>query len=175
MFNSKFLASAALCLSIASFGTISHAADGPTDMQIAHIAYTAGNIDIRYAHMAMAKSTNPEILEFARLMLQDHAAVNTQALALLQKLGASPEDNPTSQTLLKGSDQKIAELSGLSGADFDRAYATNELGYHEFVNKTLADSFIPAADNAEFKKLLKSALKVFKIHEGHARQMVRSL
>jgi putative membrane protein len=175
MLKSKVLATAALCLALTSFGNASFAADGPTDMQIAHIAYTAGNIDIRYAHMALAKSTNPEIREFATLMLQDHVAVNNQALALLKKLGASPEDNPTSQQLSAGADQKIAELSGLSGADFDKAYATNELSYHQFVNKTIAGTFIPAADNAEFKKLLRSALKVFRVHEGHADEMVKSL
>lgn len=157
---------------ISSFAT---ADDGPTDMQIAHIAYTAGNIDIRYAHLALAKSKNPEVRRFAELMLQDHAAVNSQALALLNKLGASPQDNPTSQQLLKGADEKIAELSALDGAAFDRAYAANELGYHEFVNKTVENTFIPAADNREFKALLGQALKVFKVHEGHAAQMVKAL
>ena len=31
----------------------------PNDLEIAHIAYTAGNIDIRYAHLALAISENP--------------------------------------------------------------------------------------------------------------------
>ncbi len=175
MFRHTKLAIAAAMMLGAAGGNAAMADDGPSDMQIAHIAYTAGNIDIRYAHLALAKSENAKVRDFAQLMLQDHAAVNDQALALLEKLGASPEDNPTSQQLLAGADAKIAELSALDGAAFDRAYAANELGYHEFVNKTIKTAFIPAADNKEFKALLGDALAVFEIHEGHAGKMVKSL
>ena len=37
-------------------------ADSPADLndlEIAHVAYTADNIDIRYAHLALAISNNP--------------------------------------------------------------------------------------------------------------------
>ncbi len=148
---------------------------GPSDMQIAHIAYTAGNIDIRYAHLALAKSTNPAVRDFAQLMLQDHQAVNDQALALLAKLGANPEDNPTSQKLTADADQKLNELADLHGVNFDRAYAANELAYHKFVNTTVEKTFIPSADNREFKSLLGEALQVFKIHQNHAAMMVKNL
>ena len=55
------------------------AADDPADLndlQIAHIAYTADNIDICYAHLALAISTNPKIHEFAKTMIRDHNTVN---------------------------------------------------------------------------------------------------
>ena len=51
------------------------------DLEIAHVAYTADNIDIRYAHLALAKSQNPKVQDFARTMIRDHSAVNEQALA----------------------------------------------------------------------------------------------
>ncbi len=149
--------------------------DGPTDTQIAHIAYTAGNIDMRYAHLALAKSDNPTVREFAELMLRDHEAVNDKALALLNKLGAAPEDNPTSQQLNTNAKAKRDEMAALSGKAFDRAYADNELAYHQFVNETVENAFIPAADNKEFKALLGVALEVFQAHEGHAEMMVKSL
>ena len=37
------------------------------DLEIAHVAYTADNIDIRYAHLALAISKNPAVREFAVL------------------------------------------------------------------------------------------------------------
>lgn len=149
--------------------------EGPSDTQIAHIAYTAGTIDMRYAHLALAKSDNPAVREFAELMLRDHNAVNVKALALLEKLGAAPEDNPTSQQLNANAKAKRNEMSALSGKAFDRAYAENELAYHQFVNETVEGTFIPAADNAEFKALLGVALEVFQAHEGHAEMMVASV
>ena len=164
----------ALGLSVSGISAASSPAQ-LSDVEIAHVAYTADNIDIRYAHLALAKSNNPEVRKFAELMIRDHQAVNEQALALLQKLGATPEDNATSQSLAADAKAKLNAMAAMDGADFDRAYAENELGYHQFVNKTVETAFIPAVDNAEFKDLLGQALVVFKVHEKHAEQMVASL
>src|SRR4029078_10554333 len=51
----------------------------PTDPQIAHIAYTAGVIDINAAKQAIAKAGNKDVKAFAQDMVRDHEAVNKQA------------------------------------------------------------------------------------------------
>ena len=48
------------------------------DLEIAHTAYTAGQLDIRYAHLALAVSESKAVREFAQTMLRDHGAVNKQ-------------------------------------------------------------------------------------------------
>lgn len=154
------------------------AADKPSDLndlQIAHVAYTADNIDIRYAHLALAKSKNPAIHKFARTMIRDHEAVNQQALALLKKLGAQPQDNFLSRQLLVNADKLVAEMSALNGKAFDRRYAENELAYHKAVNNLVANAFIPNIENPEVKALFKAGLKIFRVHEGHAEMMVKGL
>ena len=78
----------------------------PNDAQIAHIAYTAGNIDIAAAQQALKKSKNQKVRAFAQDMVRDHKAVNQKALALVKKLKVTPEDNPTSQALKKDADAK---------------------------------------------------------------------
>src|SRR5690242_6570530 len=75
------------------------AAAGPTDPQIAHIAYTAGALDIAAAKQALARSHNKAVRSFAQEMVRDHKAVNDKALALVKKLKVTPEDNATSQGL----------------------------------------------------------------------------
>jgi len=77
------------------------------DLQIAHVAYTADVIDIRYAYLALALSENQEIHKFARTMIRDHTAVNEQALGLLDKLGAKAQNNPLSHQLVEGSKKLI--------------------------------------------------------------------
>ena len=62
----------------------------PTDPQIAHIAYTAGVIDINAAKQAIAKASNKEVKSFAQDMVRDHEAVNKQALDLVKKLKVTP-------------------------------------------------------------------------------------
>lgn len=146
-----------------------------TDLEIAHVAYVADNIDIQYAHLALALSTNPDIHEFARTMIRDHEAVNEQALALLAKLGAEAQDNFLSQKLVADSKGIIDNLSKLRGVDFDKAYADNELGYHKAVNGLVADAFIPNIENTEVKALFEAGLKIFEQHEEHAAMMVEKL
>ena len=92
----------------------------PTDPQIAHIAYTAGLIDIAAAKQALAKASNKDVKTFAQDMVRDHEAVNKQALDLVKKLNVTPEDNDTSKTLSKNAADKLAELSKLNGAAFDK-------------------------------------------------------
>lgn len=157
---------------LTGFRTSSHAIN---DMEIAHIAYTAGEIDIRYAHLALAISDTPEVRAFAETMIRDHTAVNKKALALLERLGATPVDNETSQKLLSDAADIRAELLTLSGKAFDKRYVANELGYHEFVNEVVETQFIPNVQNQEFKSLLESALKTFKVHEGHARKLNKNV
>ena len=114
--------------------------DGPTDAQIAHIAYTAGQIDVKAAEQALDKSKNEEVRQFAETMKRDHAAVNEKALALVKKLGVTPEDNPTSQSLEKAAEANHADLAKLDGAAFDKAYVRSEVAYHATVNGALATS-----------------------------------
>jgi putative membrane protein len=151
------------------------AADAPTDPQIAHIAYTAGQLDITAAEQALKKSQNADILAFAKQMEEDHKAVNDQALALVKKLNVTPEDNPTSQALSKASADKLAELDKLDGAAFDKAYIDNEVAYHKAVNSALADTLIPAAQNAELKALLQQGLTLFTEHQKHAEMVAEAL
>jgi putative membrane protein len=145
------------------------------DAAIAHIAYTADEIDIGYAHLALALSDNPKVREFAELMVRDHSAVNKEALGLVKKLQVTPKDNDTSQELVKQRAAIRDELRALSGAAFDKRYAENELSYHQFVNKAVETQFIPSVKNTEFKRFLSQALKVFKTHETHAADMVRTV
>ena len=147
----------------------------PTDPQIAHIAYTAGQIDIRAADLALKKTQNNAVKMFADEMVRDHTAVNQKALALLDKLKVKPEDNDTSKSLAGAAAKKRQELSKLSGAAFDKAYAQNEVAYHQTVNGALETTLIPSAKNGELKNLLETGLKLFQEHQKHAEHLVSEL
>ncbi|AXA42902.1 hypothetical protein DLJ82_5341 (plasmid) [Rhizobium leguminosarum] len=159
-------------LMAASLGTASIAADAkPTDPQIAHIAYTAGQIDVTAAEQALKKSKNAEVIAFAKTMERDHKAVNDQALALVKKLKVTPEDNPVSQSLSTQAAKELTTLEALDGAAFDKAYVENEVAYHKSVNDALANILIPSAGNKELKSLLETGLTLFKEHQMHAEHL----
>lgn len=164
---------AAACLALSASFTV--AADAPTDPQIAHIAYSAGVIDIEAAKLALSKSKNADVTAFAESMQKDHEAVNDMALALVKKLNVTPEDNPTSQALVAAADKTRADLEKLDGAAFDKAYIDNEVAYHKQVNAALETLLIPSASNAELKDLLQTGLKMFQGHQQHAEHVAADL
>jgi putative membrane protein len=160
------LAGAALALA----GT-AQAATGPTDPEIAHIAYTAGTIDIAAAKQALAKSHNKAVREFASEMVRDHQAVNDKALALVKELKVTPKDNATSEALSKQAAETMASLAKLNGHNFDHAYVANEIAYHGTVNDALKKTLIPSANNAQLKSLLETGLTLFTEHQKHAEHL----
>ena len=85
----------------------------PNDAQIAHIAYTAGEIDVKAGELALQKSKSKAVRDFATSMVKDHRAVNEKALALVKKLKVTPQDNDTSKALTKAGDRLLAEIEGL--------------------------------------------------------------
>ena len=151
------------------------AADAPTDPQIAHIAYTAGNLDVAAGKQALVRSHNRAVRSFAQLMIRDHQAVNEQALALVKKLHVTPEANPTSASLSKSASDTLRRLSLLRGRAYDRAYVENEVAYHKAVNAALESTLIPNARNGELKSLLETGLTLFREHQAHAEQVAKGL
>ena len=147
----------------------------PTDPQIAHIAYTAGLIDVDAGKQALDKSKNEAVRAFAQQMVGDHTAVNDRALALVKKLNVTPEDNATSKSLTSQAEAERTKLAGLSGAAFDKAYVDNEVAYHKTVNAALKGTLIPDAQNPELKSLLQNGLTLFQAHLQHAETLAKQL
>jgi putative membrane protein len=171
----KVLASAAAASALLLAGAAHAQAAKLNDAQIAHIAYTAGNIDIAAGKQALAKSKDKAVRDFAQEMVRDHTAVNDKALALVKKLNVTPQDNPTSQALSKDAAAKLAGYAKLDGKAFDKAYVDNEVAYHKTVNGALQTTLIPDAQNAELKSLLQTGLKLFTEHQTHAEHLAASL
>ncbi len=171
------VAAAALTVSGLSLAGIanSHETAQINDAQIAHIAYTAGLIDVAAGKQALAKSKNKAVRAFAQEMVRDHAAVNDQALALVKKLGVTPQANATSASLNAQAKVQMDRLDKLRGAAFDHAYVRNEIAYHQTVNTALSDTLIPGAKNAQLKSLLETGLTLFREHQKHAEHLARSI
>lgn len=145
----------------------------PTDPQIAHIAYTAGKIDIEAAQQALNKSKNKDVHAFARRMIGDHTAINDQALA--KRLNVTPEDNLPRQNLTQEAEAARNKMASLSGAAFEKAYIDNEVAYHKTANTAPSDTLIPDAQNADLKALLQKGLTLFQACQRHAEQLASQL
>ena len=151
------------------------AAQAPNDAQIASIVVTANTVDIDAGKLAELKSSNAEVKAFAQRMITDHSGVNKSAVDLVTKLNVTPQDNPTSEGLKSGGEKNVANLKGLSGAAFDKAYIDHEVTYHQQVLDAVDKTLIPSAKNEELKALLVKVRPAFVAHLDHAKMIQAQL
>jgi putative membrane protein len=89
-------------------------------------AIQAGVAEVEISQLALEKSQNEQVREFAERMVQDHTAANQRLLSLAEAGGNSP---PTEM------DQKhqamLQQLSQLSGEEFDRQYMQGQVQDHQ--------------------------------------------
>jgi putative membrane protein len=163
-----------LLSSLLALSATAHAA-GPNDAQIAAIVVAANAVDIDAGKRAETKTQKKDVRAFAQRMVADHAGVNQQAVALVQKLHVTPEENDTSKSLTKDGAATRTRLAALSGKAFDKAYVDNEVTYHETVLGALDKTLIPNASNAELKALLVKVRPAFVAHLEHAKHIQAEL
>jgi putative membrane protein len=163
-------AAAALLTGSFAIGTAqAHAADAPSDPQIVGIVLAADQIDIDYGKIALAKSKNKAVREFAQRMVTDHSAVQNSVIGLAAKLGVTAAESGVSTSLKSGAVDITAKLNALKGKDFDKFYIDNEVSYHKAVTDAVAAVLIPSAQNAELKAALEGAQPLFLKHLEHAK------
>jgi putative membrane protein len=150
-------------------------AQAPTDPQIAGIVQTANKIDIDAAKLALKKSKNSQVKEYANQMISDHTNLEKSVNDLAKKLGVSPEDSATSKQLKQQAADETKKLNGLRGKAFDKEYASHEVAYHQAVIDAATNTLIPNAKNAELKSALEGAAPLLQGHKEHAQQLEQSL
>lgn len=160
-----------ICTLVMGISSLMMAQDTPqlTDPEIASVAVVANQIDIDYGKVAIKRSKNKEVTDFANRMIEDHNAVIKQAVALVTKLGVTPKDNAVSQSLMNQSKETLKKLNSVSKMDFDKTYIDNEVAYHEAVIGAVKNVLIPQAQNSELKDLLEAVLPALEAHLGHAK------
>ena len=172
---SKIALAFATSLFLAAASAQDRGKGAPSDPQIAGIVVAANQIDIDAGKLAKSRTKNKEVSKFAQQMITDHTAVNKQASELVKKLGVKPEDSATSKGLKSAAGQNMANLKSLKGAAFDKAYADNEVAYHQQVLEAIDKVLIPSAKNAELKDLITKVRPAIAAHLEHAKMVQSSL
>jgi len=149
----------------------SKAQQQPSDANIGAIVVAANQIDIDYAKIALRKSKNKEVRDFAQQMITDHEAVLKSVIELAGKLNLTPVENETSKSLKERSVETTAKLKSLKGKAFDKFYIDNEVAYHKLVTDAVSGVLIPSAQNPQLKSALEGAQPLLIGHLEHARNV----
>jgi putative membrane protein len=173
--KTKLYAVSSAVLLFMALGNTKLQAQAPTDPQIAQIVQTANKIDIDQAKLALRKSSNQQVKDFANQMISDHTSLEKSVADLAKKLNVTPEESDTSKQLQQQAADEEKKLKSLKGKAFDQEYASHEVAYHQAVIDAATTTLIPNAKNAELKSALEGAAPLLQGHKQHAEQLVQSL
>jgi len=121
-------------------------------------AAQGGMAEVKTGNLAATQAQNSKVKAFGERMVKDHSQANDKLMALAQSKGVTLPTKPDSK------DQHTLEhLQGLSGTDFDKAYADDMVKDH----KTDVREFERAANNAsdpDVKSFAQQTLPTLKHH-----------
>jgi putative membrane protein len=140
-----------------------------SDAQIAHVVMTANSGDSASGVFAQANARNAQVKEYAQMMVRDHGGANKQLWELTQRLSITPEEAEVSRQLLMDVETGKANLTGKTGAEFDRIYIDQEVQLHQKVLDQLDQVLIPGTQNAELKALLQAIRPTVSMHLERAK------
>jgi len=128
-------------------------------------AAIGGMAEVELGNLALAKTTNADVKNFATMMVADHTKANEELMAI-----AKDKNFVLPKTLDAEHQAKSDSLRNLSGAAFDEAYAATMVEAHQ---KTLNLMQTEAANgiDAKLKDFASKTTTVVQTHLGHAQTL----
>ncbi|HEY1628455.1 MAG TPA: DUF4142 domain-containing protein, partial [Tepidisphaeraceae bacterium] len=166
------------CVAVLAFTSHVNAADSADkatggslsshDLKFVTEAAEGGMTEVKASQVAVDKTTDPEIKNFAQKMVDDHTKVNDQLKSLAEGKGV------TMPTMLDSSHQdKVDDLAKMSGPDFDKDYVKMMVKDHKdtvelFQHYSGATTSIlhKPADDADLKDFASKTLPTLQEHLG---------
>ncbi len=125
--------------------------------------------EVELGKLALSKSSNDQVKQFAQKMIDDHTKLNEQAKPVAQQTGVSVPDGPS-----KKDKAMMAKMQGLSGDAFDKAYIQDMVKDHKADDndfKTEASS----GQNPQIKDLASQGEPIIASHLQMVQQIAKSM
>ncbi|HEX7117159.1 MAG TPA: DUF4142 domain-containing protein [Longimicrobiales bacterium] len=152
-----------------------------TDVEISSIMMNANNGEIQAGQLALQKSRNDAVRQFAQRMITEHTTLNQMISPHMDRRNRTDMRDgmgargPISQQLSSNNQRTLHVLQQLEGAQFDRTYMQNQVAQHEWLLNTLDDALIPGADDNALERDLREARDMVASHLQQARQIRGSM
>ena len=146
------------------------AGTGAPDADFIEEQLVDGNKEVELGRLAQQKASNPEVREFAQMMVQDHTQAGDELKQIASKHNIQP---PTAGDRDAHADLQ-EKLTNASGAEFDREYIDAMVDDHEKAVNDVKDK-AEDADNPEVKQWAAKTLPTLQQHLDRAKQIQQTL
>jgi len=153
---------------------VAHNFNEKTDVDDKSLAFVkavaeANSAEVKVATLAEAKSKNPRVINFAKMMVKDHTEAGKDLKNLAFKNYVTLADSPSLEHK-----QLLDSLNKINApADFDKAYMKAMVAGHEKVVQLFYDE--SETNNVAMKKYAKKYLPAVKMHLDSAKEIFSSL
>ena len=125
--------------------------------------------EILMARLAVIKSSNNDVRDLARMVQSEHSGILEDLTDLMKAENVSRLDTLPDQT-----QQDIARMSTLSGAEFDREFTNTLVTDHQRIIEMFRDQST-TAQHPDVKAYAEATLPVLELHLQNAQRIQSSL
>lgn len=138
--------------------------------EITGVVHTNNLFEIEASRLALERSRNQRVRDFAQRMITQHTSADQQ----LMRLGTNAETSTYAGELQRTGQQTIQSLRSYSNAAFDRAYIDNQVTMHQWLLSNLDSAFIPGT-RGSLRRELEHTRTMVSQHLAAARDIRNSL
>jgi putative membrane protein len=148
----------------------------PTTPDFKQRAAFSGAFEVATSRLALERSQNQQVKDFAQRMVKDHTEANDE---LIVRTGLRPDTLPGATAVPGGfvSPEQAAyfqQLKDSQGADFDRTYIIQQVNAHNEA-VTLFDNYAKYGDDWYMQKFAQNTLPTLRSHLADAQKLQSGL
>jgi putative membrane protein len=143
----------------------------PTDGQIAQVLANVDDAEVQQAQLALTKTSNPQVRDFANMMIEQHTSSKQQAAQLATQANINPSPSPIANKLQTKASKTLEKLNAADPSDFDNTYVKAQIEQHKDVLDLLNDKLIPAATDPMMQQQLTTTKAMVQHHIDAAEQI----
>ena len=147
----------------------------PSAANIAAILMAADESAVKDAKLAESKSSNPQVLTYARTVSDEHTALEDKVASWAKAKKLEPVQSSTSQQFVSAGDKSRKKLEAAEASRFDGEFAVQQVKFDKTLLAALNDIMIPNAKDPELATLVKSAKPQVEAHLKQAEQLHSSI
>ena len=145
------------------------------DREFVNKAAEAGHGEIGMAHLALTKSQNAKVKDYARMLVKDHTKANKDLLALAKKNGVALQAaGPGGDLSHPVPDGGASQLADASSSDFDRLYIARQVEDHKKAVE-LFENESKHGNNAALKQFAERTLPTLRSHLAQAEALKNAI
>jgi len=142
-----------------------------SDGQILKVLSTVDQGEINQAQVALKKTNDTRIREFATHMVDEHTASMQTGAQLASRDSLTLSDSPKSTALQASGDQMLEKLNAAEGATFDATYVDGQIDQHAEVLDLIDHQLLPAVVNADLRDSINNARGMVARHLEQAKTL----